>query len=177
MAESLYRSFFPDLDVHSIRERLYAPDRLDNDVYFREMIYDAVDSSMRVLDAGAGAGDLFLYDLKSRVREIVGVDLDRRIETNPQIHLGITANLETIPLEDETFDVVFSRYVLEHVSDPRKVSRRNASGPEARRPIPFSDSEQKALRGPRGPFHATEIPPLVQPQTGPERGGYVFHDV
>ena len=120
MAEILFKNIFPSLDVHSIKERLYAPDRLDNDVFFRRMIYDTVDSSMRVLDAGAGAGDLFSYDLKSRVREIVGVDLDRRVEANPQIHLGITANLETIPLEDETFDIVFSRYVLEHVSDPTR---------------------------------------------------------
>ena len=108
------------MDIHSIRERLYAPDRLDNDVFFRRMIYDSVDSSMRVLDAGAGAGDLFSYDLKNRVREIVGVDLDLRVETNPQLHRGISANLESIPLEGESFDIVFSRYVLEHVTYPAK---------------------------------------------------------
>ena len=74
---------------------------------------------MRVLDAGAGAGDAFPYDIKDSVRELVGVDLDPRVESNPRLHRGIVSDLMRIPCEDESFDLVFSRYVLEHVADPQ----------------------------------------------------------
>ena len=102
-----------------LKRRWYRPDQFDNDEVFRGMIYDAVRPSACVLDAGAGAGDLFAYDLKSKAREIIGVDLDPRVETNPQLHSGIRCDLTKIPLPDDSIDVIFSRYVLEHIQNPQ----------------------------------------------------------
>ncbi len=107
------------MSVDALRQKFYAPDRLDNDVVFRDMLYEIVKPGMRVLDAGAGAGDLFRYDLKARAGEVIGVDLDPRVEGNPQIHRGIQANLEDMPVESGSCDIVFSRYVLEHVAEPK----------------------------------------------------------
>ena len=106
------------MDREKTKSRWYTPEQFDNDEPFRQMIYAAVGTESRVLDAGAGAGDLFAYELKGRVAEMIGVDLDPRVETNCQLDRGIRADLTNIPLDDDSVDVVFSRYVLEHVADP-----------------------------------------------------------
>jgi SAM-dependent methyltransferase len=108
------------MDINKLKQWAYDPDQFDNDTVFRQMIYDAVGSESRVLDAGAGAGELFQYELKDKAMEIVGVDLDPRVERNPQLHRGICANLTNIPVEDNYFDLVFSRYVLEHIDNPQE---------------------------------------------------------
>lgn len=108
------------MDINNIKQRLYEPEQFDNDGLFRRMIYDAVEPQSRVLDAGAGAGELFQYELKDKVKEIVGVDLDHRVESNPQLHQGVYANLTSIPVEDNYFDLVFCRYVLEHIEKPQE---------------------------------------------------------
>jgi SAM-dependent methyltransferase len=105
------------------KDRWYPPDRQNHDMAFRSMVYGSVTGSSRVLDAGAGAGEQFHYDLRDRVAEMVGVDLDPRVETNPQLHRGILASLLEIPFEDGYFDVVFSRYVLEHIEEPQPFLR------------------------------------------------------
>ena len=82
------------------------------------MIESGLDSGVRVLDVGAGAGHAFPYDLKTQVKEIIGVDLDPRVESNPRLHRGIKSDITSIPCDDDYFDLVFSRYVLEHIADP-----------------------------------------------------------
>ena len=106
------------MDREKARRRWYTPDQFANDEPLRQLIYETAGPESRVLDAGAGAGDLFKYELKGRVAEMIGVDLDPRVETNSQLDRGIQADLTDIPLEDESIDVVFSRYVLEHVAEP-----------------------------------------------------------
>lgn len=113
----------PLMNVETTKRRWYDEEKLDNDSSFREMIYEAVSPPTRVLDAGAGVGDLFQYDLKGRVKEVLGVDLDARVSTNPQLHRGIVADLSHIPIGDGSCDVVFSRYVLEHIADPQAFLR------------------------------------------------------
>jgi SAM-dependent methyltransferase len=71
-----------------------------------------------VLDIGAGAGELNAYDLKGRVRHLVGVDVDRRVQGNPLLDAGVPADICALPLLDNSVDVAFSIYVLEHVEHP-----------------------------------------------------------
>ena len=108
------------MNINNIKQRLYEPDQFDNDVFFRQLIYEAIGPQSCVLDAGAGAGELFQYELKDKVKEVVGVDLDHRVVRNPQLHRGIYANLTSIPVEDNYFDLVFCRYVLEHIEKPQE---------------------------------------------------------
>lgn len=107
------------MKVNSLRERFYHDEWLHNDSAFLELIQSRLRPEMRVLDAGAGAGDLFDYDLKDSVHELVGVNLDPRVETNPRLHRGVIADLTDLPFESESFDIIFSRYVFEHVVDPQ----------------------------------------------------------
>jgi len=106
------------IDVEEMKRRWYGIDDLNNDELFRKMIYDTTNPETRALDAGAGAGDRFPYDLKGRIKEIIGVDLDPRVKTNLQLDRGIEADLTAIPIKNNYCDVIFSRYVLEHVGTP-----------------------------------------------------------
>jgi SAM-dependent methyltransferase len=114
------------MNAKQLKDRWYRPEERDNDAVFREMIYDAVTPGSCVLDAGAGAGNAFAYDLKSRAAEVIGVDLDPRVEQNPQLHHGLYCDLAHIPLPDGSVDVAFSRYVLEHITDPGAFLREMA---------------------------------------------------
>ena len=107
------------MNTEMAKKRFYNPDQFNNDALFLRMIEDVLTPDSRVLDAGAGAGDSFPYDLKEQVKEMVGVDLDPRVESNPRLHRGIKSDLTSIPCDDDYFDVVFSRYVLEHIADPQ----------------------------------------------------------
>lgn len=88
------------------------------------VLLSALDSYVRpdsdVLDLGAGAGRN-RYDLKGRVRSIVGVDLDPRVAHNPLLDRGVVAKTGPLPFEDNSFDLVFSIYVLEHVNNPAEL--------------------------------------------------------
>lgn len=107
------------MNIEALKKKWYSEDQVDTDGALRRMIIESLDADSRVLDAGAGAGDLFPYDLKERVREMVGIDLDPRVESNPLLHRGIKADMTAIPVPDDYFDVVFCRYVLEHVTNPQ----------------------------------------------------------
>ena len=87
------------------------------------MVNEAVHDGSSVLDAGAGTSNRFRYDLKDRVQNIVGVGADIRVESNPLLHRGIRCDISDIPVDDNSFDVVFSRYVLEHISEPTQFLR------------------------------------------------------
>lgn len=108
------------ITVEQARHRWYRIDQQNNDIAFRDLISSVLSPECWILDAGAGAGEKFPYDFKDRVSRMVGVDLDPRIMTNPQLHEGRCASLMQIPYDSGTFDVVFSRYVLEHIDLPQK---------------------------------------------------------
>ncbi len=105
--------------VASLRRRFY-PDVLRRDpvAAFVDVLARSVKPTDRVLDLGAGAGELNTYALKGRVRQIVGADLDPRVTGNPLLDFGLRADIGTLPFQDGSFDVVFSIYVLEHVESP-----------------------------------------------------------
>jgi ubiquinone/menaquinone biosynthesis C-methylase UbiE len=103
-----------------LKQRFYQPDQWDNDQVFLRRIEASVRAGSAVLDLGAGTGLKFKYDLKARMDrggEIVGADFDSRVCENPLVHRGVVLAGTELPFEDATFDLIFSRYVLEHVSD------------------------------------------------------------
>jgi SAM-dependent methyltransferase len=109
--------------VTSLRRRFY-PDAVSRDpvARFVNRLDTIVKPGHRVLDIGAGAGELNAYALKGRVRQIVGVDLDPRVSANPLLDAGLSADIYALPFRDNSFDVVFSIYVLEHVNSPARLT-------------------------------------------------------
>jgi len=105
----------------TLRRRFYTPAQYDNDEVFLELVQACVGRGMVVLDLGAGTGRKFQYALKSRVEpdgEVIGADFDARVRDNPLVHRGVVLQGHELPFAENTFDVVFTRYVLEHVTDP-----------------------------------------------------------
>lgn len=80
----------------------------------------------KLLDLGCGEGTRLNW-LLSKGQIGIGVDLsskaiDRGRKNYPKIKF-IQADLEQVPLESNDFDLVYSAYVLEHLTDPAKVLR------------------------------------------------------
>lgn len=105
--EALYPGFSRNWDDHLFRQRILAhltPDKT-------------------VLDLGAGAGIVEAMNFKGLAKQICGVDLDPRVETNPMLDEGRVADAGGIPYPDQVFDVVFADNVVEHLADPNGVFR------------------------------------------------------
>lgn len=84
-------------------------------------------SSYRVLDYGAGRGKNPMLDFRDVAGFVVGVDVDSGILENKIVDechaIGID---EDLPFADETFDVVYSCNVLEHLNAPETQLREIA---------------------------------------------------
>ncbi|MER8479340.1 class I SAM-dependent methyltransferase [Mesorhizobium sp. M1163] len=92
-----------------------------DDNLFRNRIFSRLSPQSVVLDLGAGAGIVACMDFRGHVARICGVDLDPRVTENPYLDEGLVTDGRAIPYPDETFDVVFSDNVLEHLPDPNTV--------------------------------------------------------
>jgi SAM-dependent methyltransferase len=73
-----------------------------------------------LLDAGCGHGAPVLRKFLGAARELVGVDVVNFDSDVPGLRL-VNRNLTDTGLSDETFDVVMSRSVMEHITDPAKM--------------------------------------------------------
>ncbi|HEX5031911.1 MAG TPA: class I SAM-dependent methyltransferase [Candidatus Eisenbacteria bacterium] len=106
-----------------LRERYYDdagyPGPLDR---YREAIARHAGGAVAVLDAGCGATMPFLREIAPLVRHAVGVDLERlrRDGAGPD---GCRADVGRLPFRDESFDLIISMSVLEHLEDPPAVFR------------------------------------------------------
>lgn len=91
-----------------------------DDVLFRRKLLDQITEDSVILDFGAGVGGLRnLFDFRSNAARVAGVDVDPAVVENPYLNeAGLITEKGRIPFPDNTFDVVFSVNVLEHVQDP-----------------------------------------------------------
>src|SRR5215831_17719481 len=105
-----------------IFERVYG-DRKFYDALYRGMVRKYLRPGQRILDAGCGRYLTFSKDL-SDVAEVVGVDLEPTLETdNRELPFGVRADLSKLPFQPESFDMIISRSVVEHLEDPCQVFR------------------------------------------------------
>lgn len=105
--------------------------RLDGSVQFYFRVNALLTPQMTVLDLGAGRGLLAHYHvpairslctLRGKVHEVVGVDIDPAVKTNPSLDRALIYNGKTIPLSDNSIDLVVSDHTFEHLDDPRSVA-------------------------------------------------------
>ncbi len=112
------------MNVRSLQLHFY-PDPVfwDPIQRFLRVLSNYVQPTSHVLDLGAGAGSNNSYALKGKVKSIVGVDLDARVADNPLLDLGVIADICQLPFADNSFDIAFAIYVLEHLPDPGRFVR------------------------------------------------------
>lgn len=89
-----------------------------------QVLKNLTQGASKVLDLGCGEGTRLNLVLTKK-QQGTGVDISPTAiklgrKRYPQINF-IKADLEKIPLESGSFDLVYSAYVLEHLSDPEQV--------------------------------------------------------
>jgi len=97
-----------------------------DDWLFRDRILSTLKPGDHLLDLGAGAGIVESMNFHGKAARVCGVDPDPRVVDNPYLDEGVVGTGEAIPYPDDSFDVVFSDNVLEHLADPVAVFREVA---------------------------------------------------
>lgn len=92
-----------------------------DDKLLRSKVCKYLDRNCKVLDLGAGAGVNDSLNFKGVALRVYGVDLDKRVLSNPYLDEAKLSSAESIPYGDGVFDIVLCNNVLEHLSDPEKV--------------------------------------------------------
>jgi SAM-dependent methyltransferase len=94
-----------------------------NDARYIDLIKKHLRPGQRLLDAGCGRYLSFCKEFSGSAR-VVGIDLEPTLETNNQSEpFGVRGDLSHLPFPSDYFDIVISRYVIEHLQDPRQVFR------------------------------------------------------
>jgi SAM-dependent methyltransferase len=103
------------------------PDKWDEEV-FRRILVEKINADSCCLDYGAGRGYVAQMNFKGVAKFVAGIDPDEAVLGNPHLDEAKLLDLRDsiIPYEDNSFDVVFSDNVLEHVRDPVVVFREIA---------------------------------------------------
>jgi ubiquinone/menaquinone biosynthesis C-methylase UbiE len=107
---------------HDLFKRFYPNQSHDKTRLFFGMIRSAVGRDARVLNLGAGPGTGYqICNLKGAFAELVGADIDSAVLTNPEIDTPVVIeNGKALPFGTNSFDLVYSDYVVEHVEFPQQ---------------------------------------------------------
>ncbi len=95
----------------------------DGTAQYPTMVFRHVHRDSRVLDIGSGTGRGFAHPLKGTVKEVVGLDPDKGVLSNPAIDRGVIGRAEDMPFPDCSFDVAVSSLTLEHIEAPVLAAR------------------------------------------------------
>jgi SAM-dependent methyltransferase len=104
-------------------DRRYYTDYVDEHQRFDALVRTFLRPDAAVLDAGAGRGVQFPFDYREHVARMAGVDVDPAVLENPCLTDAAVADMAHLPFDDASFDVVFSKYVFEHLTRPAAAMR------------------------------------------------------
>ena len=117
-----------DIYIHgtepSEQERLAGLNRMTNAAFIRFL---DVSAGAHVLEVGSGLG-LLAVDVANAAADVqvVGVEISPAQIAKAPAHTRVTfvqGDAHTLEFPDGSFDVVYARYLLEHVADPERVVR------------------------------------------------------
>lgn len=90
---------------------------------FHEMCRRFITPPARILEIGPSSGGQTSGFLAGLAGELVGLDVDEEVKTNPHLTRAMTYEGSRFPVDDASFDAVVFDYVLEHVADPPALFR------------------------------------------------------
>jgi SAM-dependent methyltransferase len=105
-------------------ERYYG-DRVHPYKLFEQHVQGLLRPEAVLLDAGCGRTAPVLRKFIGRARRLIGVELVPFTDVPPGID-AYNADLARLPIESESVDVIMSRSVFEHLTDPESVYREFA---------------------------------------------------
>ena len=88
--------------------------------WYRKEIKRYLKPDMRLLDAGCGRNFQFIQEFATDSQMAVGADITELKPSVPGI-CGVRTDLQCLPFKDNSFDMVISMSVLEHLQDPERV--------------------------------------------------------
>ena len=117
MSEYIY-----DASLEDEHTRLHALEAILDPGSIRVLETIGVEKSWRCLEVGGGGGSI-AYWLSQHANNVVATDLDTRfLERVPASNIEVRKhNVVTEPLEEDTYDLVHSRDVLEHIPEREAV--------------------------------------------------------
>jgi len=102
-----------------LRRRYYPDDRPDTTEMLYGWIREHVTPASVVLNLGAGpASGVPVKVLRGEVARLVGADIDPVVTDNDEIDEACVVAEGRLPFADDSFDLVFSDFVLEHLRSP-----------------------------------------------------------
>ena len=111
------------MSTHKLEQKYYfdISDWKDGTSEYHEILSRYTPSkNATVLEIGSGPEDRSSAYVASRVAHLDGLDIDKRVLSNPDLREAFVYNGEEFPKEiaDESYDLVVADYVMEHVEHP-----------------------------------------------------------
>lgn len=123
-----YINIYSELRPKELRQihyktRYKAVDNLwdESMVYLSKKFAELVPHNSTILDAGCGNGNYIVDENREHIKEAIGVDTKPEYaKKNISMDKIIYANLEDIPLADNSIDAIISLWVMEHLKNPQQ---------------------------------------------------------
>lgn len=109
-----------NLDALHKRYYLNKPGWVDGTTQFKRIIEERLNNELKILDIGAGK--ISQHNYRGRVQQVVGIDICQEVLVNPNLDKAYQCCVTKIPFEDNSFDLAYADYLLEHLLDPTKAA-------------------------------------------------------
>ncbi len=99
-----------------------------NSEAFGDLLRQKIRATDHVLEIGAGSGkgNQKHFELRGKVARYMGIDPDARVLENQYLDDARVGKAESLPLANESFDLVFHTFVAEHFQSPQTCNREIA---------------------------------------------------
>ena len=108
------------ISVEKLKKKFYPDDLKDGTLVFYQWLRQYVKKEFIALNVGAGqTSKRKIRSLKKEVKEVTGVDIDEVILQNEDLDKAVVIKKgDKLPFADNSFDLIWTDYVFEHVEDP-----------------------------------------------------------
>ncbi len=111
---------------HKVRQKCWEiidreyPEKKDKYAIVRDLVTKSMKDNCVILDAGCGHSTIIPeYDYPKVIK--IGTDMVfEDIRKNKSIDFGILSNINSIPLKNESVDIIICNMVFEHLQEPEK---------------------------------------------------------